>query len=303
MVGENSVVIGGSMEIIRQRLFIDHDSKNQKGITVEYTIRSKLDKLKNIFLNYEKFLPNLIIRDEKESTLPLMSSKDIELLYNYHIEINNGDQKLQLQNELKDIKDNKKYLIWISLKNEPLLKNEIKTFTLTYMPEIQNVKKPKIFIKINKQNYPVYCSLFSPNSFNFNKPEFTILKNDVIETITTPPKHVNIYNSYQSMSLRVTTEIDYDLVLAYSLGALPSFKTLTQLGSFLLSSLPIAFLLITNQNISGYEPFIQKQIEIALFVIGASLLLPNIQPNYSIKRSLMLWYILPIALAMVMMFS
>ena len=303
MVTESSVVVGGSMEIIRQRLFIDHDSKSQKAITVEYTIRSKLDKLKNIFLNYEKFLPNLIIQDAKNSMLPLMSSKDIELLYNYHIEITDGGQKLELQNELKDIKDNKKYLIWVSLKNDPLLKNEIRTFTLSYMPEIQNVKRPTILIKINKQNYPVYYSLFSSNNFNFNKPKFTILKDNMVKTINTPPKHVNIYNSYQSMSLRITTEIDYDLILTYSFGILPSSKSLTVCGSFILSSLPIAFLIIATKNISGFELFTQKQIEIALFVIGASLVLPSIQPDLSIRRSLMLWYLLPIIFAMWMIFS
>ncbi len=97
--------VGSSMEIIRQRLFIDHDSKSQRQITVEYTIRSKLPELKNIMLNYKKFLPSLVIRDEKNSILPLMSSKDVEILYTYQIDqIDDGDQKIQLQNDLKDIK-------------------------------------------------------------------------------------------------------------------------------------------------------------------------------------------------------
>ncbi len=100
------MVTGSSMEIIRQRLFIEHDSANQKRITVEYTIRSKL---KNIFLNCDKFLPSLMIQDEKNTILPLMSSKDIEILYTYHIENSSGSEKSLLENELKEIQDQKKH--------------------------------------------------------------------------------------------------------------------------------------------------------------------------------------------------
>ena len=303
MVKGNSIDIGSSMEIIRQRLFIDHDNKNQRQITVEYTIRSKLPKLKNIFLNYEKFLPSLVIQDEKNSQIPLMPSRDVEILYQYHIDKTNSDEKSQLQSELQDIRSNKKYLIWISLKKQPLSENEIKIFTLSYLPEIKNVKKPEIFIKINKQNYPVYYSLFSPNSFNFNKPKFTILTNNGIEIKKDPPEYVNIYNSYQSMALRVPTNIDYDFSVTYSLTPLPSSKVLTQLCSFFLLALPVSFFIIPLIYTSGFEPFFQKQVEVALFVIGASLLLPNIQPDHSIRRRLMLWYLLPIILGLIMVFS
>ena len=103
------MVTGSSMEIIRQRLFIEHDSTSQRKITVEYTIRSKLPKLKNIFLNYDKFLPSLLIQDEKNNTIPLMSSKDIEILYTYHIENSSGEEKSLLEKELKEIQDQKKH--------------------------------------------------------------------------------------------------------------------------------------------------------------------------------------------------
>ncbi len=302
-MSQNGVMAtGSSMEIIRQRLFINHDSKNQRKITVEYTIRSKLPKLKNIFLNYDKFLPSLLIQDEKNNVLSLMSSKDVEILYTYYIENSSGDEKSLLEKELMEIQDQKKHIIWISLKDNPLLEDQITTFTLTYLPQLGHVKNPEIFIKINTQNYPVYYSLFSPNSFNFKKPSFTILKNDKVETADKPPEHVEVYNSYHSMSLRVRNEIDYDFGLTYSLTAIFTSKILTKIGAGFLCIMPVVYFLVINYDMYGFEIFLQKKIDIGLFVIGASLLLPNIQPDHEIRKLLMMWYLLPIILGLLMVF-
>lgn len=288
------------MDIIRQRLFITHDKTRQRQVNVEYTIRSKIPELKNIFLNYDKFLPSLLIQDERGSTLPLLSSRDTEILYSYHIDISNNEQKTQLQNELNDIKNKKIYLIWISLKNKPIKENEVRTFTMTYLPEIESIKKPEIFIKFIHKNYPVYYSLFSPNNFNFSKPKFHILKNTGF-SITNKAQNIDVFNSYQSLSLRITNKVDYDFGLIYSLNAIPDSKELTKIGAYFLIALPILFAL-TYFDPTSYELLHQKKIEFSLFIIGASLLLPNIQPDSSIRRELTLWYILPIIFGLLLIF-
>lgn len=302
MSEDDIVTTGSSMEIIRQRLFIDHDSTNQRKIVVEYTIRSKLPKLKNIFLNYDKFLPSLLIQDGKNNILPLMASKDVEILYTYYVENSKGQEKLLLEKELEAIQSQKKHIIWISLKNNPLPLDEITTFTLTYLPQTETVKNPEIFIKINKQNFPVYYSLFSPNSFNFEKPKFIILKDDGIEENDKPPNHVEVYNSYHSMSLRVRHEIDHDFGVIYSLTAMPASKILTKIGGLFLCVFPIVYFIIVNYHISGFESFLLKKIEVGLFVIGASLVLPNIQSDHNVRSQLMIWYLLPIILGLLMVF-
>ncbi len=104
------------------------------------------------------------------------------------------------------------------------------------------------------------------------------------------------------MSLRVTDKIDYDFGLTYSLTVLPSSKSLTQLGAIILSILPIAYFIVTHVLKYDLQPFLGNKIEIALFVIGASLLLPNIQPDQSIRRKLMLYYLVPIIFGLVMVF-
>ena len=98
------------MEIMRQRLSITHDDQAQRQITEEFTIRSKTDELKSIFLHYVKFLPNLVIRDEKGSVLPLMSGRDTEMLYRNRIEKSSHSEKIDLEKELKEIRDEKKHI-------------------------------------------------------------------------------------------------------------------------------------------------------------------------------------------------
>ena len=164
------------------------------------------------------------------------------------------------------------------------------------------MKNPEIFIKVNTQNFPVYYSLFSPNSFNFEKPNFTILKNDKVETRDSPPEHIEVYNSYHSMSLRVRNEIDYDFGLTYSLTATSTSKILTKIGAVFLCIMPLVYFLVIDQNISGFELFLQRKIDIGLFVFGASLVLPNIQTDHEVRKKLILWYLLPIILGLLMVF-
>ena len=152
------------MEIIRQRLFIDHASTSQRKITVEYTIRSKLPQLKNIFLNYDKFLPSLLIHDEQGSTVPLISSKDTEILYTYHIENSSGHEKSLLERELKDIRDQKKHMIWLSLKDRPLQKDQIRTFTLTYLPQLEKSKIPRYSSRSTRRISPYTTRCFHPTA-------------------------------------------------------------------------------------------------------------------------------------------
>ena len=52
--------INSMMEILRQRLFISHDSTSQRNIVSEYTIRSNHDKLTNLFFYLKKCLAKFI---------------------------------------------------------------------------------------------------------------------------------------------------------------------------------------------------------------------------------------------------
>ena len=68
------------MEVLRERLFISHDSDKQRQITAEYTIRSNKSKLTNIIILSDEFLPNLVVQDEKTNMMSVMPNKYVKLL-------------------------------------------------------------------------------------------------------------------------------------------------------------------------------------------------------------------------------
>ena len=233
---------GDKMEIMRQRLFITHDIQSQSRIKIEYMIRSKTDELLHVFLKYGKFLPGLVIRDENGSILPFMSGNDIELLYRTHIKQSTTQEKAILEKELREIKDRKNHLIWISLKNRPLRKGKTLIFTMEYVPQNEDVKNSEMSLMIKKEDFPVYYVLYSPKRFDFKKPKFEIVKDGRIKPVTKLPDHVDVYNSYRSMSLRVGEDVEYEVVLSYSFSASTSSKTLTYVGAAVLSVFPILYL-------------------------------------------------------------
>ncbi len=291
------------MEIIRQRSFISHDSKYQRSITVEYTIKSKIPELKNIFLTYYKFLPSLIIRDDKGSVIPLMSSRDTEFLFSGQIKKRTGEIKIELEEELKRIQENKEHLIWFSLKQNPMVLNELRTFTLVYIPESKVTEKPYMKIAIDKQSYPIYFSLFSPQNFNFSDQKYAYLKGTEIIKESKPPDFVKTFSGYQTLSLRITTKSNHAFILMYKLKAETSSKILTVFGGIVLSILPgiLIGLSILNLKPSFVEIF-DKNIEISLFIIGASLILPQLQSDDEVRKQLIVFYIIPIILGFVTLF-
>lgn len=291
------------MDIIRQRIYIEHDDKNQRKITIEYTIRSKKNDMENIILHYKDYLPSLIIRDERNYVLPLMSSNDVKILFSNYIKKTDGETKDRLQKELDDINNDKKHLLWISLKGRGMKLDEIRTITLTYLPKYKNIKKPFIKIRVNKQKYPLYYSLFSPVNFDFIKPKYIHLVGDEIVTKMESPKHVFPYISYHSLSLRIKPNLNDLFFLMYSLKPEKSAKVIILLGSFVLSIIPILYFITFLIETYDFQKIHDKQIEIALFIIGASLILPKLQSDQKIRNKLILYYLLPIILGLVMLFG
>ena len=79
---------------------------------------------------------------------------------------------------------------------------------MTYLPQIYDTKS-KLFIKIDKQDFPAYYSLFSPVSFDVKKPKFLVLKKTGIESTDKQPDDIYVYTSPHSLSLRVPEKTDH----------------------------------------------------------------------------------------------
>lgn len=103
--------VTSGIDILRQRLFISHDDREQRDIVSEYTIRSKRKKLTNIIILYEKFLPNLLAQDEKNNMLSIMPTEYVNTLLLKYLNESQGDEKTKLKTIIEKIKNKQLHLI------------------------------------------------------------------------------------------------------------------------------------------------------------------------------------------------
>jgi len=92
-------------------------------------------------------------------------------------------------------------------------------------------------------------------------------------------------------------------ILMYALKAQKSSKILTKFGVIVLSILPMILLTLTVLKMqNNFQGIFDKNIEIGLFVIGASLILPQLQSDDEIRKQLIAFYLIPIILGIVTLF-
>lgn len=293
----------GLMEIVRERSFITHNSKDQQSITIEYTIKSNKDKLKNIFLIFNEFLPSLVIKDQHNSILSLIPSRNLHKLCRIMMKKVNEKEKKLLEKKLVKIRSNKEHVIWFSLL-APMGKSEIRTFTLTYIPESHLKDKPYMKIKIKKKYYPVYYSLFSPKNFDFVDVKYIYKKDNITKKESQPPPFVKVFSGSQTLSLRITAKSSPYFILTYRLKVQRLAKFSTLVGTLLLTGLSVVFLALkVFDSLVNVQDILDKNIEIGLFVMGASLILPRLQSDDEVRRRLVLYYLIPFAFGLAVLLS
>ncbi len=190
------------VEVLRQRVFISHDHKTQRGILNEYTIRAKRSGLTDVMILSDIFLPNLMVNDEGGSTLSVMTTNNVKDLIRYFIEKDPSNaEKLEL---LKSrIESGKLHMIWIKIpKSKAMVKNEIRTITLNHSPYHEKAKCA-MTMHIKNQPYPLYYTLFTPDEFDFGKTQYRFVDNDRIIRTYQKPEYVQKYRTHDSNSLRI----------------------------------------------------------------------------------------------------
>ena len=288
------------IEILRQRLFISHDHKEQRSIVSEYTIKSKREKLTNIIILSDKFLPNLLVRDEDDSILPVMTTRDVKKLISHFIEKSSNETQEKLEHLNSKINAEELHMIWIKIpKNKSLYKDEVRTFTLNYSPHHIDPPRSVLKMKIKKQPYPLYYTLFTPNEFDFAQTRYGFIKDGKIKQSYHQPEYVQKFRTYNSNLFRIISHIEDGFKISYSFKPTRTSTAPTKIGLFTLAGLSLAIVTFKYIVYLGDPPddgIFAKQLEIGLFVIGGSLLLPQLTNNYSIRARYTWWYLLPIGL-------
>ena len=288
------------MEILRQRLFISHDQKKQQSITSEYTIISKRRDLTNIIILQDKFLPNLVVRDNDGSILPVMTTNDTQQLLKYFLKQESGEIQQKTRHIYDKIVSNELHVIWIKIpETKSLTENEIRIITLSYSPHQPDKLGSILKMKIKKQPYPLYYTLFTPDEFDFDKTRYGIIKNNQMNYSQSQPDHVEKFKTHDSKLLRISSDIEDGFEIKYSFKPKSTSIAPIRIGAIALLSLPTVFLVLRYLVFWNDPPDLDifaKHVEIGLFVIGGSLILPQLTSNPLIRTKYKWWYLTSIIL-------
>lgn len=321
--GDNTFTdVGGLVEILRQRYFINHSSEAKTFINEEYTLISKAKAVTNIFLKVPDFLPNLRVYDSDGEDLPVLPNTFTRALIESLIDDyeRKGDEEMvsrlmDLQNKLRA---HDFFLIWIKLpEKKQLSKDEVRVINLEYNAVLEKKEK---FIHLNiisPADHSVFYIIKNPEDHTLDTQEIRILdesgKHENLKSWK-PNKQDIMYVSKTSDSLSITAKpiITNDLELIYS------FKPQAKIVTFpiiiiLLLSMSAFFLIIiqdcfTNPlcvlpNEENMIQILNKKVEISVGIIAASLIIPGLIKNPEIRHSLKWGFFLPVILALTALFA
>lgn len=302
--------MNGHYEIIRTRNFLEHSPDQITSVRTEYTIRNidSQRSLDNIFLVYDKFLPNLHVTDSENIEYPIMSNSDTLNLLEH-----DGKDDDMARNMLSLVKECKKYVIWIKIPpNRKIQPNETRLLHLGYEKK-KNVKhSPKhrnvpILLRIKpRKRSSVHFTLKKPKDYYIPVPESTKKGSNKKTSIRDDP---SFHYDETDTSLTFFVESDLDAVVSYKphvkrsvmLFPAASFAMLTILAMALLlasacldSTLPAAPYCST----SPFLAIADHKIELLIFVVSSSLVIPQLFPNVVIRNRWSYVYLVPITCAL-----
>ena len=203
-------------------------------------------------------------------------------------------QKEKLEYLLSEIDNSRLHLIWVKIpKDRSLKKNEIRSIILNYSPKYNNRSNSALRLKIKQQKYPLYYTLFTPYEFDFKQTSYATLSEGQVNSSYKQPSNVEIIKTHNSYIFRITSKTDTAFAILYSFRPSSEATLSTKFGIGVLSGLAIVVFIVRSFDLVQNDTFIQSQIQIALFIIGGSLLLPQLTGNNSIRRTQMNYYLIP----------
>jgi len=307
--------VGGMVEILRQRYFIDHSAEARKFVTEEYTLMSKGDDISNIFLKVPYFLPNLVVTDSDGEELPVLPNSHTRSLIDTMIdEYTNKNQK-QMVKELKELQDNlhqqKFFLIWIKLpERKKLSNNEVRIINLEYNSTLEEVGKFIHLIVKSPEDYSVFYIIKYPEDHDLDTQliwAFIEKDGPTISTWKDPTQTLVYYTpTFDSISITPKSHVTNDLMLIYSFKPQPKIVIFPKIIIGLLSLFAIGLIIFNSCeiipgciNINSVSQIVNKEIEISMGIIAASFVLPALIHNAEIRHKLKWAFFLPIILAVI----
>lgn len=308
--------IGSEITVLRQRYFIDHTSNSQTFITVEYTIIANNDEIDNIFIEVPHFLLNLKIYDADDEQLPLLPNDYAYALLEDRIQKLSGPRKNALQKYYEELREHKKYLLWIKLPPlKKLVKNQLRIITLEY--DAERKRKPSKKLELDfptNETHNVFYAIRKPEDFEFANADI-----EIAEGINKPKKYkggknktdpIYVNTGFDSMVITKKYGITMPVKVRYSFQPDRNITAGPITLAALLSLVPLNIIISTictglcfKTPLPGTDVLIQHKIEIGLGIVAASLVLPTLVNNQRIRDSLRTTFYFPIILAVMMLFA
>lgn len=317
---------GARYEVLRIRNFLQHSPDQITEIRSEYTIRNNGDKgLQDIFILSSNFLTNLHVVDSENVEYPLMTNSDTEKLLEFQSKDDEAYRDL-----LRKVQKREKYLIWIKIPpNRKMEPDETRLIYLDYeakipsKPDLGLLDKMKQYFRI--RNKPILLHIEHENQFSvfftLQKPkDYHIKPSDVCDvdrgTVISTRDGVDLPYRYDETDAGLTLYIkpNSNIVLSYSPHVKPSvmmFPVFSILALILfagfLSAIPYMLDVDLPGLISGTVPSLpvlqlqtihDHRIELSIFVISSSLVIPQLIPNVAIRNKKSALYFVPIVLVL-----
>ncbi len=298
---------GQLVEIIRIRNYLTHNHKQITKIKQEYTIRSNksLGFVDNVFLAFNGFLPNLKVNDSEGTEYPIMPNSDLRLLL--EAKLDDGEDVKTL---LDDINAHKIFVIWIKIPpNKKLSANETRILYVNY----ENKKIPGklasnfVFLNVSADlSFPVFWIFEKPKDYDITSQyAYTIIDNK-LKNIESWKKSKSFHydNTVESSGIIVKPESD-NVVICYSFRPKPAIVALPAASILLLISFSAFLILIQHMTAGGYEfpshikQLLDYKIELSIFVISSSFIIPRFVSNPEIRHNLFWLYFVPVLLTLI----
>ena len=303
------------IEILRVRNFLEHNHKQITNIESEFTITSnkKNGTIDNIFLTFHNFLPNLKIVDSEGTEYPIMSNTDTKMLLEIMQEKNDSEELARL---IQDVKGRKIFLIWIKIPpNKKLLSNETRILHLYFDNTKINKSGKRILLDVSSNlSFPVFWIFKKPTDYNItNQISYTVKD----EKLTNKKSWKNTRDGsfYYADTERTSTLLvkpnQDKLIISYSFKPKASIIMLPMTSIVLLVSFSSFLIVVQNSAAYGWywispslaENLLERKIELSLFIVSLSLIIPKFIVNAEIRHSYFWLWFVPIVLAIVFFFG
>ena len=304
-------ILGDLAVILRQRYFIDHTPNAQKLIREEYTIQSNENGVVDIVLQFSQFLPNLSVYNSSKNKLVIMTNQYTQALLIGVAKTSPPLIAQKLNSILVQMNNEKTYIIWIKL-DKPLNTEETTIIELEYDAQKTDTRD-RLLLTVNPVPHNVFYTIKKPEDYTFNKTKIHSLdENGTLETKDSwNKKHQTLMHSNEtqdSVTLTSKTGQDKIILLTYSFRpkneiiALPAAVVvfLSLFGFIIIAFQPCYFdeNCVSSLDL-GIKSLLDSRLQIAIFLITASLVLPRLVKNDTIRFRISLGIILPVILGIV----